>query len=257
MIARMSPRRQFELVAKQTDFNGLERSAEPIDATLPHGAELSPTGLYLPTGLQFEEWKEVGQKLATLEQGIQWALGDWWAYGHHAYGDRADAAKKLPYEFGSLMNLGRVARKVPTSLRNEVLSFSHHEAVAKLESDDQKKSWLERAARAKWPVHKLRERIANSARTEEIDPIAANHRWATELVQQIERQRIEHHHGLLTLVITKLSDGMLNQLLIATRGAARKWNDVADMIEGFQRDRQKPLLQRERLPPAERQSATR
>ena len=144
--------------AKDEDYVSLPQSGMPIERTLPHGVEISATGLVLPDSLSIEQWNEVGTKLCAVDTAMQWAIGDWWAYGHHTYGERkaSAVAKKLPYEFGSLMNLGRVARRVTSSFRNEVLSFGHHVAVAALEPEDQKK-WLARAVDREWPLSKLRQ----------------------------------------------------------------------------------------------------
>ena len=62
---------------------------------------------------------------------MQWALGDWWAYGFHQYGKRKEIAQKIGLNFGTLMNYGFVARRVKTSCRNEVLSFTHHWVAAR------------------------------------------------------------------------------------------------------------------------------
>lgn len=92
----------------------------------------------MPADLNEKQWKDVGLKLMTIDNDVQWALGDWWTPVRRAYGQRAAAAKakKLPYEFGYLMNLGAVARSVPTSLRNEALSWSQHKTVAPLDRDE-------------------------------------------------------------------------------------------------------------------------
>jgi hypothetical protein len=116
----------------------------------------------LPPNIDQEQWQEIGIKLAPLGNSVQFAIGDWWAFGQHTYGSRKksvlDAAKKLLYEFGSLMNLGWVAHKVPTSCRNEAVSFSHHVEVTSLEPEDQKK-WLARAASRHWSVKELRREL--------------------------------------------------------------------------------------------------
>jgi hypothetical protein len=131
-----------------------------IRLDLPHGAVMRTIGLDLPESLSLDAWQEIGVALATCGNGIQFSLGDWWAFGHHAYGDRKSfvAARKLPFAFGTLMNYGSVARAVPSSLRNEALSYSHHVAVAKLAYEYQKK-FLAKAARFKWSAKQLRQEI--------------------------------------------------------------------------------------------------
>lgn len=46
MVARLGPKKQFEIVAKETPWAGLEQAADPIAPALPYGAELSATGLF-------------------------------------------------------------------------------------------------------------------------------------------------------------------------------------------------------------------
>lgn len=89
------------------------RPATPIAISLPDGVTLYPTELNLPPNLDLDAWEAIGVQLAKTEKGLQWALGDWWVYGNHKYGERKAAAKAkgIPYEFGSLMNLGTVARQ--------------------------------------------------------------------------------------------------------------------------------------------------
>ena len=60
----------------------------------------------------------------------------------------------FPYAFPTLMNWGWVAGSVATSLRREVLSWSHHALIASYPPDEQKK-WLDKAERFEWPVKKL------------------------------------------------------------------------------------------------------
>jgi hypothetical protein len=46
MVARLGPKKQFVIVAKETPWTGLERAADPIASALPYGTKLSATGLF-------------------------------------------------------------------------------------------------------------------------------------------------------------------------------------------------------------------
>jgi hypothetical protein len=98
---------------------------------------MTAVGLNLPENLEFDDWLEVGRRLARTETGLQWAIGDWWVHGEWKYGERKAVAEKLEiYKPGTLANFGRVARAFqPTSRRREDLSFSHHAAAASLGDD--------------------------------------------------------------------------------------------------------------------------
>src|SRR6516162_5350681 len=110
----------------------------PYRAGLSLPGKLTKTAWELPKEMPFEQWQACGFALVEIGSAVQWWIGDWWAYGEHAYGERLRALRdglfEGEYTFGTLMNLGWVARSVTTSLRNEVLTFCHHYQVAHLSS---------------------------------------------------------------------------------------------------------------------------
>jgi hypothetical protein len=173
MVNRPSAYNQFKAVPDNKAWSGLEQSGEPIDLELPEGVRLFATGITIPETTDEENWKAIGIKLVTIEKSSNFARGDWWSFGEHKYGDRAEVARKLHLDFDYLCTLGWVCRKVPTSSRKEGLSFKHHEAVAKLEPELQEK-WLTRAFRGDarpgtlakpWSVSKLRQKIYDQEQT--------------------------------------------------------------------------------------------
>src|SRR3974390_1340142 len=109
MVKALSPYTQYRVLAKDIPFEAKSpRTAQLL--TLPNGARLHSTGLHIPADLELDRWAAIGKELAQIGNGVQWALGDWWAYGDHKYGDRKAkaAAQKLPYTFGTLMNFGSI-----------------------------------------------------------------------------------------------------------------------------------------------------
>ena len=194
MVNRVSALTYYRTIAaadENASPDEVGRESTPNDLKLPHGANLYPTALKLRKDLALDDWATIGSLLAKMHNGIQWALGDWWAFGHEAYGERKAVAKakSIPYEFETLMNFGSVARRVPTSLRNEVLSFSHHYAIAGLDRVNQKK-WLDRAARGKWSVKQLR-RHMDEQKAVDIDSRSDQRAelWASYLTMQAQRAR--------------------------------------------------------------------
>jgi hypothetical protein len=182
MVNRLSASNQFKQAeASLPRWEELPRAGEPVDG-FANGAFVSATGLVLPTDLDFNEWKDLGTKLVTMRSGNQWALGDWWAYGEHKYGDRKKAVEeagiRLHYKFNSLMNLATISRKFPPSSRNEVLKFTHHKIVAALPVEDRTK-WLARAASMHWSVEKLQKAIQILPTYDEIAERAV---WIVEFV---------------------------------------------------------------------------
>lgn len=116
------------------------------------------TSLPLPAGLSFEEWSEIGRRLQKGATGIMWWLGDWWAYGEHAYGERAAQSLESEYAFQTFRDAGWVSRRVDTSRRRDVLSWSHHKEVAALEPEEQDRL-LEEAEADGWTRNDIRQAV--------------------------------------------------------------------------------------------------
>lgn len=146
--------------------------SQPIPTTLEieDRAVITDSGLSLPEGLSYDEWLGVGRKLMLADKAVQWAIGDWWAYGDHRYGERASAAIDPATGENRLtryMQYGWVARSIETSRRREVLSWSAHLEVAALEPAIQDailqravdNGWGSREVRA--AVKEYKDRLAN------------------------------------------------------------------------------------------------
>jgi hypothetical protein len=96
--------------------------------------EATSTSLSLPESLTFEQWEEIGAELANRARKLNWWIGDWWAAGHHRYGERARLAARGLFgkEFKTLANIASVCRAFEPSRRREHLSWSHHAEAAAL-----------------------------------------------------------------------------------------------------------------------------
>jgi hypothetical protein len=106
--------------------------------------------------LDVNEWASAGRRIGVVGRCVQWLLGDWIVYGNEKFGERyARASKITGYDPQTLMNMVYVASRFPTSRRRENLSWSHHEALAALEPDEQE-DWLDQAAVHRWSVSDLR-----------------------------------------------------------------------------------------------------
>lgn len=112
------------------------------------------TALEIPQDLSYEEWVGVGETLDRIAGAHMWWIGDWWAFGEHAYGERS-AQVTDPSKFKTYANAGWVSRKVESSRRREVLSWAHHQDVAALEPDDQERL-LDEAEKNEWTRRELR-----------------------------------------------------------------------------------------------------
>jgi len=120
---------------------------------------------WAPSGaLDVREWAEVGRRIGSVGRNIQWLIGDWIAYGNQKFGERYARASKISgYDPQTLMNMVYVATRFAVSRRRENLSWSHHEALAALNPEEQD-SWLDQAALHRWSVADLRTMLRMSRR---------------------------------------------------------------------------------------------
>jgi N6-adenosine-specific RNA methylase IME4 len=141
-------------------------------------AKASGVSLNLKDGLPLKRWGEIGQQLAAMGRGVQWWIGDWWAFGEHTYRERAEvvASGIFGRSFGGLMNLGSVSRAfAETSRRREVLSFNHHAEVAGLKCAKKQDYLLAKAEHEGWSSSDLRAQVAvlrHGERLEKLEEIS-------------------------------------------------------------------------------------
>jgi hypothetical protein len=119
-------------------------------------AAITPVSWVTHRELSLAEWATAGRNLGAIGRCNQWWLGDWIRYGNTRFGERyARAATITGYDPQSLMNMVRVASRFEISRRRENLFWSHHEAVASLDPDEQN-HWLDLALTRKLTVADLR-----------------------------------------------------------------------------------------------------
>jgi DNA modification methylase len=119
-----------------TDANGL--------AAIKHG-EVTRLGWQPPTQEMTDaEWLDLGKQITTVDQSMQWMIGDWWAYGTtRKYGDGRALAAAVGIDYQAVHVLATVSRAYEILTRVKNLSFKHHQLVAKR---DDRHEWLQRAA---------------------------------------------------------------------------------------------------------------
>jgi len=146
---------------------------------------VTPTGIEFRDDLSFDEWDDLGTKLAPLGRSIGFVLGDWLNYGQRAFGEKyTEAIARTGISYQTLANFAYVARSVDFSCRQEKLGFEHHAVVAKLRSTDDQKYWLEMANRHSLSVRRLRKSInyGRLATEEEMQENPADRRHVTYLL---------------------------------------------------------------------------
>jgi len=128
-----------------------------IILAVPKGIEVSLVGMEIKGALSFDDWLHVGEMLKTAEGSVQFWIGDYLNYGEKAYGEKYAQAVDAK-QAATWKNYAWVATKVEISLRKDLLSYKHHEAVAPLAPPEQK-TWLTKAIEEDWSVHELRAAI--------------------------------------------------------------------------------------------------
>jgi len=123
---------------------------------------LTPHGLIVRGEPDYSECTEGWKQLRSMEKGIQFGIGDMAKYLRERWGEKADqiitAATGWSHE--TVRAYEWAAEKVPMEVRHmEELTYSHHQAVAKLPPREQSK-WLDKAAAGDgaepWTVSKLK-----------------------------------------------------------------------------------------------------
>lgn len=153
---------------------------------------ITPTGIQFNEELSFEEWDDLGQKLAPIAKSIGFIIGDWINYGEKRWGDRyEEALERTGMAYQTLRNYAYVARKVHLSCRQDKLGFEHHAVVAKLKTPDEQEHWLGMAVKHKLGKRRLQKSInfGRLATEQEVagDPHDKRHTTYLSLLNKIRR----------------------------------------------------------------------
>lgn len=84
----------------------------------------------------FEGWVTHGKDMIHNLNGLMWVIGDWWNWGSHRYGERAELLRSDPdfknFNFETCKAAGWVANKIETCRRRHAIPWSYHKEVAVL-----------------------------------------------------------------------------------------------------------------------------
>lgn len=119
----------------------------------------TPTGLAFSPETPLEVWAPLVVRLIVQSKRLEWALSDALVFGELAYGDLyAQWAQETGLNKRTLQNYARVGRLVEPARRRADVSFSHHEAVAKLPPEHQD-DLLDAAVEQGWSRYDLRDAV--------------------------------------------------------------------------------------------------
>lgn len=113
----------------------------------PVWVEQNDVGLKANKKPTFKQWESLGEQLELVRYSIPFLLGDWANMGQAIFEEDWTQATSIfdEYTAQTIANYASCCRKVPYKNRRDDLSFSHHQAVAKLPVEQQA-AWLAIAA---------------------------------------------------------------------------------------------------------------
>lgn len=126
-------------------------------------AKITETGLVGIENLAEKEFFDQGRKLAKMEHGLQWAIGDWYnniprGTGNQYEGTegKAAACKLVGLNAKTARDYAATARQFAMSTRIDIASFKHHRilTIGELTPQDRKRL-LQRAIEHKWSSSRL------------------------------------------------------------------------------------------------------
>lgn len=164
------PKKQPQPMTEAIQPNG-ENAASIMTLGEFEWYEVTTTGIVFQNGAPEEVWMDTIQKgLAMFESSrdlhlrAMFMVGDCLAYGERAYGERYSQAidntrKSLRLSFKTLQNAAWICGSVPPENRHELLTFSHHEAVARLTDLKEQADFLTEAEEKEWSVAELKMQV--------------------------------------------------------------------------------------------------
>lgn len=166
---------------------------------------ITRSGLQISGKPSFDDCHELWESLRTLEHGLPFAIGDAAKYIRARFGERADQiiSEATGVSFETIRAYEWAADKIPVERRQmDKLTYSHHQAVAKLPPKEQTK-WLTKAAEGNgekpWPVKQLKSALKAGSDT----PVA----WVLVAIFDTEQQRDAVKNELeLRSIICKTSE---------------------------------------------------
>jgi len=106
-------------------------------SVLPLRGQMSDVSWDIPADLTLEEWVAAGRLLHPIRRGLDWWIGDWWAFAEKRYGRRTTIAKVEGWNIKTCANHATVSRAFrESSRRREVLDWTHHAIVSALHPDE-------------------------------------------------------------------------------------------------------------------------
>jgi hypothetical protein len=172
---------------EREDFNMAVAASSPWGLSGFEGAvEVSETSLVLDPEISWERYEAIVGFVGRLTRACCWWTGTLVNYGEARWGERySQVMESSGLSYDRLSTIAWVERRVPPSNRKPGLSFSHHEAVAKLPPSRQR-ALLDRAVADRLSRATLRDLAA--AREPKPEPVSSLEEAAHAVVNQAVKQ---------------------------------------------------------------------
>jgi len=128
--------------------------------------KFTAVGVKVPENITFEEYEQALSFAARAEGASQFWIGDLLNAAEGKWGEMyTQAIEMTGLSYQSIANAKWVCSKVQFSDRSEKLGFQHHQKLASLPSDQQRK-WLTKAAEESWSAAEMVKQIHEDNRIE-------------------------------------------------------------------------------------------
>ncbi len=100
---------------------------------------MTAVAILTPIAPTFTDWVATGKSLLQARTSLDWQLADWISDGKRQFGHQLEfdlLADELGITSKALKDTAKIAALFPAHLRDQALTFQHHEAVAILPTDE-------------------------------------------------------------------------------------------------------------------------
>lgn len=120
------------------------------------GVKWEETGLVFTGRLNMDQASSLASTLEQVGWVYQFAWGDLLNHAEAWFGEQYTQLAPAGSEGQTIAKWKWVAGKFALERRHRLLTYSHHEEVAKLESKEEQDEWLDKCEREGWSVRELR-----------------------------------------------------------------------------------------------------
>lgn len=94
---------------------------------LSKNVDITEVGINGLGDLTENQFFKVGERLSSIDKGLQWAIGDW--YNAIPWGDKAAACERAGLNYDTARTYGVVASAFKIDTRVSILAFKHHQML--------------------------------------------------------------------------------------------------------------------------------